>query len=61
MIVLVAFTFGLVVWIVLWAIGLKGFDAFLFTGFITLVAAGIRLAQPHVERLLKGPPTSPGQ
>ena len=57
---LVAFTVGLVFWIVGWALGMKAFDAFLVTAFLTFVAAGIRLAQPHVHRLLKGAPASPG-
>jgi len=59
--VLVAFTVGLVIWITAWALGVKGFDAFLVTAFLTFSAAGVRLAQPHVQRLLKGAPTSPGQ
>ncbi len=54
MIVLVTLTFGLVVWIVAWALGIKAFDAFLFTFIITFMAAGVRLAQPHVDRLLRG-------
>lgn len=58
---LVAFTVGLVIWITGWALGVKGFDAFLVTVFLTVAAAGVRLAQPHVQRLLKGAPTSPGQ
>jgi len=61
LIVLVAFTVGMVFWITAWSIGVKGFDAFLLTAFLTFAAAGVRLAQPHVERLLKGPPASPGQ
>lgn len=61
MIVLVAFTVGLVIWITAWALGMKGFDAFMITTFLTAAAAGVRLAQPHVHRLLKGAPTSPGQ
>jgi hypothetical protein len=61
LIVLVAFTVGMVFWITAWAIGMKGFDAFLVTAFLTFAAAGIRLAQPHVARLLKGAPASPGQ
>jgi hypothetical protein len=61
LIVLVAFTVGLVFWIVAWALGMKSFDAFLVTAFLTFSAAGIRLAQPHIERLLKGAPASPGR
>jgi hypothetical protein len=37
-----AATAGLVVWIVLWAIGAKGFDAFMITTLIVLVAATVR-------------------
>jgi len=37
----VATTFGLVVWIVLWAIGVQALDAFLLTlGIVVLGAAG---------------------
>jgi len=46
MIVLVTLTVGLVLWIVAWAFGIKAFDAFLFTSFITVVAAGWRIARP---------------
>ena len=50
MIVLVTLTFGLMVWIVAWALGIKAFDAFLFTAIITVMAAGVRMVQPHVQR-----------
>ena len=59
MIVLVTFTVGLVIWIVAWALGIKAFDAFLFTAIITVMAAGVRIAQPHVDRLMKRTP-APG-
>lgn len=59
MIVLVAFTFGLVVWLTAWAFGLKAFDAFLFTIFITLAAAAVRITKPHVDKILKGAPPAP--
>lgn len=61
MIVIVALTVGLVFWIVAWALGMKAFDAFMVTTFLTFVAAGIRLAQPHIDRLLKGSPPAPGR
>jgi hypothetical protein len=51
--VLTAFTFGLVIWIGLWAFGVKPFDAFLIPAFIVVIAATVRIAQPYVERLLK--------
>ena len=60
MIVLVALTVGLVFWIVAWSFGIKAFDAFLFTAFITVSAAGVQIAQPYVEKILKGAPAAPG-
>lgn len=60
MIVLVTFTVGMVFWVVAWALGMKGFDAFLVPALLTFVAAGVRLAQPHVDRLLKGSHATPG-
>jgi hypothetical protein len=39
---------GLVVWIVLWAIGAKGFDAFLITLLMLVIAAAARLIVPHL-------------
>ena len=60
MIVLVTFTVGMVFWVVAWAFGMKAFDAFLVPALLTFVAAGVRLAQPHLERLLKGSHATPG-
>lgn len=45
-----ATTFGLVVWIVLWSLGTKGFDAFMLTTVIVLVGATVRM----VARYLPG-------
>ena len=39
---------GLVLWIVLWAIGVKGFDAFLITIAMVLVAATARILSPYL-------------
>lgn len=61
MIVLVTFTVGMVFWVVAWAFGMKAFDAFLVPALLTFVAAGVRLAQPHVERLFKGSQATPGR
>ncbi|HEY4897764.1 MAG TPA: hypothetical protein VII01_16970 [Solirubrobacteraceae bacterium] len=36
-------TAGLVVWIVLWALGAKGFDSFLLATAIILVGASMRI------------------
>ena len=44
--VLLTLIAGLVVWIVLWAIGAKSFDAFLITLVMLIVAAAARLIWP---------------
>ena len=36
-------TAGLVVWIVLWALGAKGFDAFLLSTVIILMGASLKI------------------
>jgi hypothetical protein len=36
-------TAGLVVWIVLWALGAKGFDAFMLAAVIILVGACVKI------------------
>jgi hypothetical protein len=61
MMVMVTLTVGLVIWIVAWSFGIKAFDAFLFTAFITLVAAGVKIAQPFLKQALEGAPAPPGE
>jgi hypothetical protein len=39
---------GLVVWVVLWAIGVKSFDAFLVTFLMVLIAATARILLPFL-------------
>jgi len=39
---------GLVVWVVLWALGSKGFDAFMITVVMIVVAAAAHLIAPHL-------------
>jgi hypothetical protein len=41
-------TAGLVVWIVLWAIGVKSFDAFLLTLGMIIIAATVRMILPSL-------------
>jgi hypothetical protein len=41
-------TAGLVVWVVLWALGAKGFDAFLLAGAIILVGASIKILSSYL-------------
>jgi hypothetical protein len=43
-----AATFGFMVWIVLWALGAKGFDAFMITVLILVVAATGRILAPFL-------------
>ena len=51
--VLVAFTVGMVWFIVAWSLGVKAFDAFMLTAFITLVAATARIVTPTIQRILR--------
>lgn len=44
----VAITFGLVVWLVMWAVGVKALDAFIITTIIALVGATARILIPHL-------------
>ena len=53
MTVLVAFTVGMVWFIVAWSLGVKAFDAFMLTAFITLVAATARIVTPTIQRILR--------
>ncbi len=41
-------TFGLVIWIVLWALGSKAIDSFLITVVVVLVGATVRMLAPHL-------------
>ena len=61
MIVLVTLTVGLVCWIVAWSFGIKAFDAFMFTFLITIVAVGVRIAQPYIRQAVEGTPSRPGE
>jgi hypothetical protein len=52
MAVLVAFTIGLMWWVVAWAFGIKAFDAFLLTVLITIGTFAATSVKPHVDRML---------
>jgi hypothetical protein len=41
-------TAGLVVWVVLWALGAKGFDAFMLAGVIVIVGACIKIVAGYL-------------
>jgi hypothetical protein len=45
---IVTITGGLVVWIVLWALGAKGFDAFLLATVIILVGASLKILSGYL-------------
>jgi len=46
--VVLATTFGLIIWLVLWAIGAKAFDAFMITVLIAVVAVTLRMLAPYL-------------
>ena len=39
---------GLVIWIVLWALGAKSFDAFIITIVMVVIAAALSIVTPHL-------------
>ena len=41
-------TTGLVAWLVLWAIGIKAFDAFLVTVGVLVVGIAVRMLLPYL-------------
>ncbi|MCW3068683.1 MAG: hypothetical protein JWL67_1308 [Solirubrobacterales bacterium] len=41
-------TAGLIVWIVLWSLGAKGFDAFLLSAAIILVGATLKILSGYL-------------
>jgi hypothetical protein len=45
---ILATTAGLVVWIVLWSLGTRGFDAFMLALAITLVGATVRILSRYL-------------
>ena len=51
--VLVAFTVGMVWLIVAWSLGVKAFDAFMLTMFITVLAATARIVTPAVMKIFR--------
>jgi hypothetical protein len=44
----VATTFGLVIWLVMWALGVKALDSFLITVVIVLLGATARIIAPYL-------------
>ena len=52
-------TAGLMLWIVLWATGVKSFDAFLLTALIVVTAGAIVLLRPFLDRIRGREPAPP--
>jgi Mn2+/Fe2+ NRAMP family transporter len=52
---LLTLTAGLVLWIVLWAINFKAFDAFLITLLLVILAATARMLVPYLPGNRPGP------
>jgi hypothetical protein len=48
---LLAVAFGLSIWIVGWALGVKSFDAFMVTILIGLIVAIVHITRPFVHRV----------
>lgn len=44
----VASTFGLIIWLVLWSLGAKSLDAFLPTVTIMLIAAAVHMGRRYL-------------
>jgi hypothetical protein len=44
----VATAFGLIIWIVLWALGIKAIDSFIITVLVVLVGATARMLAPYL-------------
>jgi hypothetical protein len=41
-------TIGLVIWLVMWALGIKAIDAFMITVLLVLVGATMRIIAPYL-------------
>ena len=52
MAVLWALIVGLVIWISLWSIGVKSFDAFMIMAALVLAATAYRLFKPFLDQQL---------
>ncbi len=44
----VATTCGLVIWLVMWALGVKAFDSFMITVLVVLIGATARIIAPYL-------------
>lgn len=51
----IATTFAMCLWIVLWAMGISGFDGLLLSGIIVLIVGGIRSLGQYLPNRRRGP------
>jgi hypothetical protein len=49
MLMTVAATIGLIIWIVLWSLGAKGFDAFMITTLVLVLGATVKMLLPALS------------
>ena len=50
MAIVITGTFGLIVWIILWALNVGGFDALLIGVVLVLIVTAARNVAPHLSR-----------
>ena len=60
MTVFLATIVGLVLWLVLWSLNVKAFDAFMLTLLIIIVAALVQTVLPYLPGNRDDPPARPG-
>lgn len=48
MAITVAATIGLSIWLILWSLGAKSFDAFMITVTIVFIAVGVKMAMAYL-------------
>ena len=41
-------TAGMIIWIVLWALGAKGFDAFMITALVLVIGASVKILSRYL-------------
>ena len=60
MIIFLSAITGLVLWLVLWALNVKSFDAFLLVLLILLAATLVKTVLPYLPGNRQDPPARPG-
>lgn len=60
MIIVVSAIVGLSIWVVLWALNVKGFDGFMLVLLILLIGVLVRTVLPYLPGNRADPPARPG-